>query len=312
MANPYEYQRRQSTLERAVNAGIVPPGLRMNHRSFANLYQLVSEVIYGRVMRPSRKGVDLYPPSVQAHGAFLRGICPSLPEFQHRLLVELPWSTSPKLGTSIFNHAHVKWVMTQVVKYLRDPALKSVNTNDPARVLILPFYKAQVLAYKRFLDQLFQDKKLSPEDMARVEVRTLDSSQGDARDLVIVDFVRTWGPGFCADTRRICFALSRAIQAEIVLMNRGMHAESYKWTSKDPDVDYFILRQIYQRLYDAKAHMIVPRDMTAVSAGPSDTSKRCRNCGQVGHRISECLEPLACQNCRSDKHVTEDCRKRPH
>lgn len=37
-----------------------------------------------------------------------------------------------------------------------------------------------------------------------------------------------------ADTRRICVALSRSTQAEIILMDRGMRRESYRWTSKDP------------------------------------------------------------------------------
>lgn len=51
-------------------------------------------------------------------------------------------------------------------KLLRAPRLKAVRSDDPAEILIFPFNKAQILAYRRVLEQLSQ-KLLTTEDLAR-------------------------------------------------------------------------------------------------------------------------------------------------
>ncbi|KAL8945387.1 MAG: hypothetical protein Q9211_000096 [Gyalolechia sp. 1 TL-2023] len=73
-------------------------------------------------------------------------------------------------------------------------------------VMIIVFYSEQINLLRKVI-------KPSPTgDLVQiVDVRTVDSSQGDERKVVLIDFVRP-GPimGFVADMKRLCVAFSRA------------------------------------------------------------------------------------------------------
>lgn len=68
-----------TTLERAVDAGAIYAYLTFNHRAYAYLSVLPSELIYRGVMGPYRGGQAQYPNSVKSFNEFLEKIVPNLP-----------------------------------------------------------------------------------------------------------------------------------------------------------------------------------------------------------------------------------------
>ncbi|KNA99016.1 hypothetical protein FOXG_03152 [Fusarium oxysporum f. sp. lycopersici 4287] len=56
----------------------------------------------------------------------------------------------------------------------------------------------------------------------RTEVLTVDKAQGNQADVVFLDMVRTTKPGFMDEAQRLNVAITRARQAEIVLMHPAM------------------------------------------------------------------------------------------
>ncbi|KAJ9150009.1 hypothetical protein NKR23_g4018 [Pleurostoma richardsiae] len=305
LVDPYKLQHRKSTLHRATEAGVVKSYLTVNHRSLSHLSALPSRLFYSRQMVSSREAENLKHPSIVQHRKFLQRLHPDMSESRNRLLIELPSSQTGNLGKSTYNTDHVQYVMKILLEYLEIPGLTGVGpeASRPSKVLILPFYKAQVLQYEKALDKSIKERTLTPDQLARVEVRTLDSSQGSERDFVIVDMVQTTQPGFCADQRRLAVALTRSKQAEIILMNHGMHDLSYKRKAKDPDMDYFKLREIYQALFNEDCRLTIS---TQDYRGTDDI---CKNCGEKGHSTHECLQPLKCQNCSATDHPLALCRR---
>lgn len=55
----------------------------------------------------------------------------------------------------------------------------------------------------------------------RIEARTIDTVQGGEADFVFLDLVRSEATEFTDDPNRLCVALTRARQAEVVLMHPG-------------------------------------------------------------------------------------------
>ncbi len=64
--------------------------------------------------------------------------------------------------------------------------------------------------------------KLISQQTTRVEVRTIDTAQGHEADVVFVDFVRDTATTFLDDPNRICVAITRARQAEVLVMHPGL------------------------------------------------------------------------------------------
>ncbi|WYZ46380.1 hypothetical protein EsH8_IX_000605 [Colletotrichum jinshuiense] len=103
--------------------------------------------------------------------------------------------------------------------------LRSAGNDDGKlpSVLILPLYNGQVFHYQTALKGMVDSKEISDYDYQRVEIRTLDSSQGVERDIVFVDFVRIDANGFCRDPRRMNLALTRSKLFDVVFMNEGVN-----------------------------------------------------------------------------------------
>ena len=66
--------------------------------------------------------------------------------------MEFSGSQTEKLGTSSYNSIHVEWVMNQVVTALKNPDLTKAHKSDPAEILIVPFYRAQLRTYQLALE----------------------------------------------------------------------------------------------------------------------------------------------------------------
>ncbi|KAK1590813.1 uncharacterized protein LY79DRAFT_515186 [Colletotrichum navitas] len=147
----------------------------------------------------------------------------------------------------------------------RNPELQNVDSTGKARFLILPLYRAQVDLYRKMLLDERKQRNISAEDYQRIEVRTLDSAQGEERDLVIVDYVQTRKPGFCLDPNRNCLATTRAKQCEILIINAGM--------VKDPRAEKSKVGQILANAIELGYVLEVPS---------------CTNCQDPSHTDDDC------------------------
>jgi superfamily I DNA and/or RNA helicase len=76
--------------------------------------------------------------------------------------------------------------------------------------------------YEIEFDKLRASGKFSENQLSRVRLHTLDSSQGDEEDIVIADLAQTDAPGFTGDLHRICLMLTRPVISQIILMDKGM------------------------------------------------------------------------------------------
>ncbi|KAK1988963.1 P-loop containing nucleoside triphosphate hydrolase protein [Colletotrichum cereale] len=220
--NPFIRQMSVSLLERAVLAGVELGWLEFTHRLGGSLRSLPSRINYGKRMK-SGLGTLNWPPSTRAFANEMTQLLGDTHQKElSRVVVQFPFSMSTLAGTSSKNITHVRWVISQVKKMLRNPELQTVDSTEKARFLILPMYRAQVDLYRKMLLDEWTQRNISVEDYQRIEVRTLDSAQGEERDLVIVDYVQTHKAGFCVDSSRNCLATTRAKQCEILIINAGM------------------------------------------------------------------------------------------
>ncbi|KAI8306908.1 hypothetical protein K4K61_004010 [Colletotrichum sp. SAR11_59] len=284
--NPFTPQLQVSLLKRATMAHVEIGWLDVTHRPRGNLRPLPSRMNYADRMRNPAKQKQ-FPISTVAFSEELSEFLGKQTAKQSRLVAQFPKSRAISHGTSFNNAAHVNWVIPLVKKLLRNPRLTGVHSDAPARILIVPLYKAQVDLYRQTLTYEHARGTLSDEDLHRIDVRTLDSSQGEERDLVIVDYVQTDKAGFCVDSNRNCLATTRAIQCEIILLNDGMVAEPRAARSKLG----MILTNATDRSYKLQV-------------------LSCTNCDEPTHDENTCLKKLFCTYCKESGHAQATRQKR--
>ncbi|KAI8248999.1 hypothetical protein K4K53_000375 [Colletotrichum sp. SAR 10_77] len=284
--NPFTPQLQVSLLKRATMAHVEIGWLDVTHRPRGSLRPLPSRMNYADRMRNPAKQKQ-FPISTVAFSEELSEFLGKQTAKQSRLVAQFPKSRAISNGTSFNNAAHVNWVIPLVKKLLRNPRLTGVHSDAPARILIVPLYKAQVDLYRQTLTYEHARGTLSDEDLHRIDVRTLDSSQGEERDLVIVDYVQTDKAGFCVDSNRNCLATTRAIQCEIILLNDGMVAEPRAARSKLG----MILTNATDRSYKLQV-------------------LSCTNCDEPTHDENTCLKKLFCTYCKESGHAQATRQKR--
>lgn len=233
-----------SAMERLALNKLAHRGLLINHRARAGLQQLPSKIFYNEEMT---SGIALEPSTstrrFREHLDMLRGHPSAIP----RLVVNMYDAQHHLRGTSSYNPDHQAWVMARIGELLRDDGLKSIDQRSMASILIVSPYKAAVQEYEDAIETQFP--VIGP---TRVMARTTNTAQGIEADIVIVDLVRA--TSFCSDPRRLCVALTRARQAEIILLNR------------DSSRGFFYLRQIWDEAEEAGQTKTVSKNhLTTVS-----------------------------------------------
>jgi len=306
---PYAEYVSRSTLERAISyGGIVKASLTLNHRGLGGLVRLPSSIIYHDTMQAYSRGPAWYPAEVDAYAEFLRGICPDLDKSSQRIIVELQNSAAKRLGTSTINMDHVRYVSDLVIKASKDPSLKGLD-GKPKLIMVCSFYLQQAKEYELELARQVQLGNLSADGHKNILVRTVDSSQGLSADLVVVDFVQNSRPGFTAHRQRLCVALTRARQCEIILMSRGIFLSHTVDPEGPKHHDVRLLGKIYRDVATKKG--IVTIDIKPENVDDSgqnaDQSAICYNCRQKGHMNRKCLEPMNCNNCGEIGHDKAIC-----
>lgn len=117
-----------------------------------------------------------------------------------------------KGSKSPHNPVHQSWISEAVKQLVNSPWFKTVDGTNPGTVFIITPMKKSARRYARSM------KKDLAGFSKRLDVRTIEMSAGTAADVVLFDTVKS--SSHAGDPHRLCVALTRAIQAEIVLLKR--------------------------------------------------------------------------------------------
>ncbi|PKS09190.1 hypothetical protein jhhlp_003804 [Lomentospora prolificans] len=213
LQNPFAKQLTISTMERAERVGAPVKNLLINHRAYGALEKLASQLFYDGRMRSGIPFGRQFPSTVLRLQGYLENLARRKLASESRLVVDLIGSSEDRKMSSFYNEVHETWALKRVKELLRDMKFRRVDkTNEPGSIMIIAPYRAAVANYRSLIRDLGDQAK------GRVEVRTIDTAQGHEADLVILDLVRTSKSGFLDDPHRLNVAITRARQAEIILM----------------------------------------------------------------------------------------------
>lgn len=218
--NRWAPQMLVSMMERADRTGVIRHSLLINHRAYAGLQQMASGMFYNNHMITGHKEQELYPPSVCHLQRYLERFLPTGQKCREpRLMVFDGKRGEVRTGTSWHNQAHIDWVMQRVQELLTDTMFKQVGKNERGTILIISPYKESYRKYKDMIKGLPGAWQARLNIEARVESRTIDTVQGGEADFVFLDMVRAVATDFTDDPNRLNVALTRARQAEVILMH---------------------------------------------------------------------------------------------
>ncbi|KAI1043049.1 hypothetical protein LB505_007878 [Fusarium chuoi] len=218
--NPYSEQLRLSLMERASRLGAINCSLLINKRAHGNLHKLPSDLFYGGKMSSDYPSSRQFPETVSYLRRHLEALGSGLGSGQrlnaNRAIVALSASKEENHCHSFWNPVNHRWVLAEVIKLLEDPAFRAITDSKPGRVMIQTPYSVSMRQYAHVV------KGWPIEWQERTEVLTVDKAQGNQADVVFLDMVRTTKPGFMDEAQRLNVAITRARQAEIVLMHPAM------------------------------------------------------------------------------------------
>jgi regulator of nonsense transcripts 1 len=219
--NPFTGQLRLSTMARADTAGVIDSKLLVNQRAHGNLQRLPSKMFYEDRMSSGHIGAKKFPQSTRHLQRYLEQLDGRQGLTETRVVVELEGSEETRQGASFWNPCHQRWVLSQVQVLLADSKFKSLE-GGPGIIMIQTPYGTSSRQYQA------QVKQWSPEWQDRVQVCTVDKAQGNQADVVFLDMVRTSGAGFMNDPQRLNVAITRARQAEVIVMHKEMSFRYFK------------------------------------------------------------------------------------
>ncbi|KAL7808045.1 P-loop containing nucleoside triphosphate hydrolase protein [Trichoderma aethiopicum] len=219
--NPYTEQLRLSTMARAVAADALDHKLLVNNRAYGNLHRLPSAIFYNGEMVSSHDEEKMYPPSTAYLKAHLEKLLGREDLQENRLVVRFASSAEQTHRSSFWNPKQHSWVAEQAKCLLADPKFQSI-TGAPGTIMIQTPYST---AYREYQAEV---KQWPVEWQGRVQVLTVDKAQGNQADVVFLDMVRTTSVGFMDDPQRLNVAITRARQAEIIVMHVRMNYRQAK------------------------------------------------------------------------------------
>ncbi|EFY93140.1 hypothetical protein MAC_00923 [Metarhizium acridum CQMa 102] len=215
--NPFAAQLKLSTMARADRVNAVNSKLLVNKRAFGNLHRLPSAMFYESQMRSGYDDASRYPEGVAYLAIHLQSLNGNRHIDENRIIVNMENSNEEKCRDSYWNPLHHQWVLAQATCLLQDDGFRGLRDREMGgTIMIATPYSTAVKHYHAAV-------KSWPESwQRRTQVLTVDKAQGNEADVVFLDMVRTTTAGFMDDPKRLNVAITRARQAEIILMRRTM------------------------------------------------------------------------------------------
>ena len=211
----FSLQLQVSTIERADRNGATTNQLLVNHRAFGGLERLPSNLFYEGAMRSGKTQGELSAHGANNQPSWLKSLAKDEKLVVPRLLVVSHGKgTVARVGTSCWNPGHQKTTLEHVSSLLEDPSFMHPDGATPGTIMILAHYKEAVNRYQGAINRLF-----SKQSKRRVQVRTVDTAQGQEADVVVLDLVNDHQTVHIANQKRLCVALTRARQAEVILVH---------------------------------------------------------------------------------------------
>ncbi|KAL4722381.1 hypothetical protein ACLX1H_010733 [Fusarium chlamydosporum] len=215
--NPYAEQMRLSLMARAAKVGAINSSLLINKRAFGNLQKLPSTLFYQGRMTSGYSATKQFPETVTYLRTYLEKLGGGRRLKENRAVIALSKSKEETQCRSFWNPINHEWVMRQVEELLQDPEFRCVtNVEQTGRIMIQTPYSVAMRQYAHAV------KQWPVEWQNRVEVLTVDRAQGNQADVVFLDMVRTTKAGFMDEPQRMNVAITRARQAELILMHPEM------------------------------------------------------------------------------------------
>ncbi|KAL7947909.1 AAA domain-containing protein [Trichoderma barbatum] len=219
--NPYAEQLRLSTMARAAAADALDQKLLVNNRAYGNLQRLPSAMFYDGEMTSGHNEEAMYPPSTMYLKEHLEKLSGRHNLDENRLVISFATSSEEIHRSSFWNPRQHGWVIEQVKCLLEDSKFQSIS-GAPGTIMIQTPYST---AFRQYQGEV---KQWPTEWQSRVQVLTVDKAQGNQADVVFLDMVRTTSVGFMDDPQRLNVAITRARQAEIILMHVRMNYRQAK------------------------------------------------------------------------------------
>ncbi|KAH0497353.1 hypothetical protein TgHK011_004665 [Trichoderma gracile] len=219
--NPYTEQLRLSTMARAVAADALDHKLLVNNRAYGNLHRLPSAMFYDGEMISGHDEEAMYPPSTVYLKEHLEKLLGRGDLQENRLVVSFASSAEQSRRSSFWNPKQHSWVIEQAKYLLGDSKFESIS-GAPGTIMIQTPYSSACREYQS------EVKQWPVEWQGRVQVLTVDKAQGNQADVVFLDMVRTTSVGFMDDPQRLNVAITRARQAEVIVMHVRMNYRQAK------------------------------------------------------------------------------------
>lgn len=238
--NPCKEQLRTPMMERAQQVIPNMQWLSLNHRTYGNLQDLPSNLFWDGKIKSAIPECDRFPAATRHLLQYLQRFATGQELTVPRLLVhtEQIIKINPN-AISKYNENHVKWVVHRLIRDLaQDTDFRSAEGEGPGSITVVTPYRAQLTDYNQEIKDLLDDLDKSyrgtgkhgrtlHRDM-RIEARSTDTVQSHSSDVLVFDLTHFLVTPHLDDVNRLCVSLTRARQAEIIIMHRGM-LESDRW-----------------------------------------------------------------------------------
>lgn len=314
--NPCKIQLRASMMERAQHVVPDMQWLSLNYQIYGNLQELPSKLFWDGKIQSAIPQCDRFPAATRHLLQYFQKFADGHELTVPRLLVHTKRTTKPDpKDKSKYNPHHVKWVVQCLIRDLcQDPQFRSVDGKEPGSITVVTPYRAQLNNYRAAIHQLFEDldnehRVSTIHDRGlhremRVEARSSDTVQSHSADLVVLDLVHCKVTTHIDDPHRLAVSLTRARQAEVIVMHRDM-VDSDGWAGS-------LVEELYQHCH--RQGQVVTVDER--EQRPAENNYALQQGGfPPGNDLSEVPRQLPALttsiNLSQDNAQAEDCRAVP-
>lgn len=131
------------------------------------------------------------------------------------------------------NPTEVKQIINELEQFIKQAKLNPKSNNEKYEIVVLTFYRAQVIELKRMLRQLTNQRnkhKFFTSGNVEITLSTVDKFQGDEADMVLLSFTKATKKAFYNSPNRLNVALTRARYKLMLYGNQ-------KWLSNNAQLE---------------------------------------------------------------------------